>query len=146
MSQLRESTSVLLDWAKYGRTFGAGDLSTPPVCFLASRGNGRAVKACLSDDHPDLISLSFERKLRPSDISEGKLLPVAVEAVKRRGGKRSLSFNIDCETAEALRGILKDALRDAKRRQQKRAARKRLSDFFLGFAVFVTRNAFRKAA
>jgi hypothetical protein len=55
-----------------------------------------------------------------SDIKDGKLAPVAVTRIKRRGGKVQTCVNLSLEGAEALHKVLGDALKDARAKQRKK--------------------------
>ena len=146
MSSLKEHSALILDWAKYGKAFGAGDLGTPPVCLLRTLGNGRAIKTYLSDKHLDTLHISLERKIVKSDVLNGQLIPTTREGVKRRGGKRYTEFPIKLDTAEQLHKQLGEAIREAKKRKEKVAARKRLSNFFRRFSYYTYQAFSQKAA
>jgi len=63
MSSLKVFSTLLLDLAMSDKKFDADDPITPSAYFRITFGNGRAVKAYLSDAYPDTMHISFERKL-----------------------------------------------------------------------------------
>ena len=90
-----------------------------PVVYRKRLGSGRAVSVIVSDNclESDSLVVKFERKIKPSDVVDGKLVQISHEEVKRRGGKRSMTFALSYESAEALQIALKGALRDARQRR-----------------------------
>lgn len=83
-----------------------------PVSFSVPFGSGRAVSVSVSGDSEEFV-LEFKRRIKPSDVSEGKLVPVVLEEATRRGGKRLTTISISRESAEALCVVLRKALKDS---------------------------------
>lgn len=131
--------NLLIDFTQnyYSNLLGVGaDFATSAMCYMMPSGGGRAVRAYVSDRDTNCISLSFERKITRNCVADGNLLPITIEKTKRRGGKRSLNFTISCESAEALLKVLKPAVRDARKRQNKANTIKRFSRLFVSFVLF----------
>jgi len=93
-----------------------------PLKHFLQFGSGRCVSVFVNDIDLDNVVLQFERHLGSSDIADGKLIPLTLEKVKKRGGKRLTRIRISYETAEALYAILKPALKDARQRQEQERA------------------------
>ena len=87
-----------------------------PMLYRQRLGNGRTVSVVVSDSVFELDNLVvvFERKIESGDVEEGRLRPIAIHEVKKRGGKRSTTMALTYETAEALHQTLGTALRDAR--------------------------------
>jgi hypothetical protein len=84
-------------------------LTIPPLHqrhYIAA-GNGRATSVTTV---PRGLLISFERKITPADVKEGKLLPVVFQEVKRRGGKRYSALTLSLESAEDLHQLLGEVL------------------------------------
>ena len=76
-------------------------------------GNGSAVTTAAYFGESPGIQVTLSRKLVPEDVdSERGLRPGVETYVKRRGGKRHVSFALSYESAIALRTALKKALDD----------------------------------
>ncbi len=90
-----------------------------PMVYRKRLGSGRTVSVFVSDECLELnkLVIRFERKIEASDVVAGKLVPVTLERVKRRGGKRRTSLALSYESAEALQLALKGALKDARKRR-----------------------------
>ena len=88
-----------------------------PVRYLNRAGNGRAVSVYVPRFFSNELLLQFSRKIEGGDTESGKLVPIALEEIKRRGGKRELTFRISEESAKALYEALGRALKDVKKRR-----------------------------
>lgn len=89
---------------------------------LAHLGKGKSVSVtpaqnCYLFGDTGTLSIQVERKIGRNDVKNGKLLPMAQETTKRRGGKRSLTMDLPFETAEALHYALGKELRAARLRR-----------------------------
>jgi hypothetical protein len=107
-SQKEQTEKIVLD-------FLVTQLTIPPLNqrhFIAA-GNGRATSVTTV---PKGLLISFERKIAANDVVDGKLLPVVVQEVKRRGGKRYAAVTVSLEGAEELHELLGHVL--AQRRRQ----------------------------
>ncbi len=90
------------------------------VRFMTRLGAGRAVSIYVPRGAPNVLGLKLEHKITPADVSGGRLLPLAIEITKRRGGKRSIITEIDYDTAVALHQSLGKGLRVIRRRRRLR--------------------------
>jgi len=98
----------------------ATNVRTETLVYGARQGNGWTAKVGIRDENLDRVVMQLEKKIGPSDVAHGKLIPVAKEIVKRRGGKRWVSVPVSYENAEALYCALGLALKDLRQRRRKR--------------------------
>ena len=107
-----------------------------PMVYRLHRGSGRSISVVVRDDGLDVGSLilEFQRKIEPGDVKDGKLQPVTLEGVERRGGKRITSLALSLQSAEDLHLALGVALKDAR----KRAAWHEMSQKIMGFVFSTT--------
>ena len=89
-----------------------------PIGYYRHSGEGKSVSVRVLENHPeqDLI-IQFQRKIRPSDVQDGKCLPLTWERLVRRGGKRSSAIRISIDNALELQSVLEAVLKDIKNQQ-----------------------------
>lgn len=78
-------------------------------------GGGR-VFAFLNGTCSTDISIAFKRRIDERDVKDGKLVPIFIDRVKRRGGKREMCLTLSLDTAEALHEVLESAIKSARPR------------------------------
>ena len=91
-----------------------------PMVYQVRSGGGRALSVFVSDDHDRVgrLLIRAQRKIEKEDVQNGRLLPIAIEETKHRGGKRSVEIAFDLKGAEMLHRILGRALKDARGRER----------------------------
>ncbi|MEK7631072.1 MAG: hypothetical protein AAB417_03540 [Patescibacteria group bacterium] len=108
--------------------------SQKPMRYFNRLGAGRAVSVYVSDDDLAALVFRFERKVESSDIKDGRLVPLAREDLKRRGGKRVMHYKLSYESAEALHSALGAALSDIRARRSSREFLHRMFSFVAAHA------------
>lgn len=115
--------------------FDPEELFRKPRCLRYFRhwGSGKSVSVCVSEKGAEQLVLRFERKIEDDDVIGGKLVPIALEEVVRRGGKRSTTIAISHESAEALQVMLKPALKSMRKNIRARRIRHRFMNLILSY-------------
>lgn len=98
----------------------------PARRFWSSNKKGSMVSVSISSVDSEQLALLFQRPIELSDVREGKLVPSAWSGVKRRGGKRQTCVTLSLESAEMLRMILSEAIKDAKIKQRRKLFKERI--------------------
>jgi hypothetical protein len=104
-----------------------------PMRFWMSPRQGSTVSVAVRDPNGEKLELLLQRKLTPSDLKDGKLLPVAWSTIKHRGGKRLSGMTLSLESAEALHAVLGRALKDARQKHRRRVVSDRLLNLFMTY-------------
>lgn len=112
-------------------------LYDPVKKYFVRHGPQKIVSASLSDANPDKIVLALQRPIDNSDVVDGKLVPVSMEKITNRGGKRLVRLSVSYESAVALQKLLKPVLKEAKRQQRRKRFRGNLMKTVISHSLYV---------